>query len=66
MSEVGLLLFKNEAGKVASAKGKLECLFLAQSQHLEQQRGAVVPAGHARTQCKWFIPSYAQVSLLFE
>ena len=65
MSEADLLLFKKEAGKVASAKGKLECLFLTHSQHLKQQRGVVVPGGHTRTQCEWLIPSCAGVSLLF-
>lgn len=42
MSGGGLLLFKNEAGKVASAKGKLECLFLTHSQHLKQSKGELL------------------------
>ena len=43
MSEGDLLLLKKGAGKVSSAKGNLECVFLTHSQHLKQQRGVCCP-----------------------
>lgn len=43
LSEGDLLLLKRGAGKVSSAKGKLECIFLTHSQPLKQQRGVCCP-----------------------